>query len=74
MSAKERLRKEREGNLAAIVDTEPRSTERLDLWHKDKSRAARAKANSDAWAEKKRKALEEFRAKKAAEKEAKKVD
>lgn len=29
-------------------------------------RKARAKANSDAWAEKKRKALEEFRAKKTA--------
>lgn len=32
---------------------------------KEQARRVRAKANSDSWAEKKRKALEEFRAKKA---------
>lgn len=38
---------------------------------KEEERRARAKANSDAWAEKKRMALEDYRAKKAAEADSK---
>lgn len=55
------------GVTAGFVYAHPDGEERLGTFSKQKENWAAAKERSGKWAEKKRKALEEFRAKKASE-------